>query len=310
MLLELAACLAIAAPGAGRELVDRVVAVVNDDVVTLSDLETAAVPFAAQADTAEKRQVLYRDLLDQLIAEQLISQQVVEAKIVVNDDEVDRAIKDIVRQNNISEDELRQAVESRGLTMAQYRSDLKKQLVRLKLIDLKVRSRVVVSEAEIKAEYDRQHADEKREELIQLRHLFFRWGESPDPAERQRVLQAAITARERIVKGEDFAAIAKEVSQGPTASSGGDLGEVVKSGLLPELSRAIDKLEAGALSAPIETTNGVHVIRIEGRRAKEGAAYAEAKNQIYQQLYQQEVDRQMRLWVNELRVASAVDVRL
>src|SRR5690349_21402078 len=94
-----------------RQLVDRVVAVVNDDVITLSDVEKAAKPFAEQADTDEKRKALNRDILDQLIAEQLISQQVNEAKIDVTEDEVERAIKDILKQNNINEDDLKQAVE-------------------------------------------------------------------------------------------------------------------------------------------------------------------------------------------------------
>ncbi|MCK6548306.1 peptidylprolyl isomerase [Myxococcota bacterium] len=313
MLLSTLAVLAVVggAPAqTERQLVDRIVAVVNEDVITLSDLEKAARPYLGLNDTAEKKQQLYRDVLEQLVAEQLMTQQIKEAKITVEDEEVDRAIKDILRQNNIDEEELRGAIESRGMSMGQYREDLKKQLVRLKIIDLKVRSRVVISDSEVKAEYDRSAQLEKREELISLRHLFFRWGESPDPAEKKRVLAAARAARDRVVKGEDFAAVAKEVSEGPTASSGGDLGEVSRNGLLPELSRAIEKLPTNQVSEPIETSNGVHVVRIDGRRAKESTAYAEVRNQIYQRLYQAEVERQMKLWVDELRAQGAVDVRL
>src|SRR5205823_8851930 len=104
----------------------------------------------AQQNTEEKKKALYKDVLDQLINEQLLSQQVAEAKISVSDEEVERAIKDIIKQNNINEDELRQAIEQRGLSMGQYREDLKRQLVRLKIVDLKVRSRVIVPDAEVK----------------------------------------------------------------------------------------------------------------------------------------------------------------
>lgn len=310
MILTRLFTLILAASPASRHLVDRIVAVVNESVITLSELEAAAAPYLPQNDTDEKKSALYRDVLDQLIAEQLISQQVTEAKIEVGEDEVDRAMKDISRQNKISEEDLRQAIVSRGMSMSQYREDLKRQLVRLKIIDLKVRSRVVISDAEVKAEYDRSAGLEPRDELVNIRHLFFRWGESPDPTERARVLKTAHAARTRVLKGEDFAAVAKEVSEGPTAASGGDLGEVSAKGLLPELARGIQKLEVNQVSDPIETTNGVHVVRVESRKTKEPPSFAETRSQIYQRLYQQEVERQVRAWVEELRAQGAIEIRL
>src|SRR5688572_15651029 len=108
------------APGQ-RQLVDRVVAVVNDDVITLSDVHRAAQPFLEHNQTEEKKQALYKDVLDQLIGEQLIAQQVTEAKLDVTEEEVDRAMKDIMRQHNIDEGQLRSAVESRGMSMGQYK---------------------------------------------------------------------------------------------------------------------------------------------------------------------------------------------
>lgn len=308
------ALLALALLSAGapkdRQLVDRVVAVVNDDVITLSELENAAQPFQDANPGPEKKAALLKDVLDQLISDKLIAQQVREAKIQVTADEVERAIEDICRQNKITREELVQAIETRGMTMSRYKEDLERQLVRLKVVDFKVRSRVVIPDADIKAEYEKQAALEKREELVHLRHLFFRWGESPDPNERGRVLQRAKTAKARVVNGEDFAAVAKEVSEGPTASSGGDLGEMSKQGLLPELLRAMANLKVGEVSEPIETANGVHVIRVEEIKVKEPHSYEEMKPKIHQALYQAEVERQMKVWIGELRAQSAVDVRL
>jgi peptidyl-prolyl cis-trans isomerase SurA len=215
-----------------------------------------------------------------------------------------------LKQNNINEEQLKQAVEERGLSMGQYREDLKRQLVRLKIIDLKVRSRVVVPEAEVKAEYERMVSQEKKEELVTLRHLFFRWGDSPDPTERSRVMQRASEARQRVVGGENFADVAKQVSEGPTAAQGGDLGEVNKKGLLPELAKAVQGMEVGQISTPIETSNGVHVLKLEARKVKEANSFSEMREQIYQKLLHQEVERQMKVWVDELRSQAAIDVRL
>lgn len=300
--------LAIAAQG-DRELVDRIVAVVNEDVILLSELKAASARFIDANATPERRKQVLDATMDNLIADKLMSQQVTEAKITVTSEDVDRAIQDILRQNEITMKDLEDAIDGRGMKMSKYRSDLESQIVRLKLVDLKVRSRVVVAEADIQAEYKRMTSAESREELLTLRHLFFRWGESPDPEEKTRVLTRADAGRARILKGEDFAVVAKEVSEGPTASSGGGLGELTRSGLLPELARAVSGLQVMQLSTPIETQNGVHVLRVDKIRKKDAPSYESQRNAIYQRMYQVEVERQMKVWIDELRAQSAIDVR-
>ena len=295
------------APGP-RQLVDRIVAIVNDDVIILSELDDAEnIPgINLSSDPTERR----KQLLEQLINERLMQQQISEAKIEITEDELGRAIQDILRTNKITEAELKTAVEARGLSMGQYREDLKSQLIRLKLIDTKVRSRVVIPEAEIRAEYDRRVRDESKETLVRVRHVFLRWGESPDPNERTRVLTAAKAARQRILNGENFEQVAREVSQSSTAQVGGDLGEMNQTQMLPELAKAIGPMKPGDISQPIETPNGVHVVRLESRRSKASTTYAESRIKIYQELYQREVEAQMRVWLEELRKQAAVTINL
>ena len=295
---------------AERQLVDRVVAVINDDIITLQELHAAAEPYLERNADAKQRKAVLESTLDNLVSGKLLAQQVVEAKITVTRSDVDRAIQDILKQNRITEQELRQAVESRGMSMVQYRDDLEAQIVRLKLVDLKVRSRVDVAEADIKAEWERQFASEKGEELLSLRHLFFRWGESPDPDEKKRVMDRAEKARGRILAGEDFAKVAAAESEGPTAANGGSLGELSRSDLLPELARAATSLKVMKVSLPVVTTNGVHVLRIDSIRRKDPPKYESKRNEIYQRLYQSETERQMKVWLTELREQSAVQIRL
>lgn len=302
--------LALGVIPAERTLLDRVVAVVNDEVVTLSELERVIEPFLGEDTTPERKAGLYQEAIDQLIAEKLLEQQIREAHIEVSPDDVERAIDDITRQNKLTRDDLKQAIEGRGMTMARYKEDLEKQLIRLKLIDLKIRSRVVVPEADVRAEWERQAGLEKREKQVHLRHLYFAWGESPDPTERTRVLERAKKARDRVAKGEDFAVVAKEVSDGPTGAQGGDLGWFSETNLLPELARAVIKLKVGQISEPITTPGGVHVVRIEESRLKEPTGYEEAHGPIYQRLYQAESERQMKVWLDEVRSQSSVQVRL
>jgi peptidyl-prolyl cis-trans isomerase SurA len=293
-----------------RKLVDRIVAVVNDEIITLSELEAFAKDALEEPGGDEKRKATLHAALDQLISDRLLQQQVTLSKIDVGEEEVDRAIKDILRQNNITDAELRQAVEARRMSMGQYREDLKTQLTRIKLIDLKVRSRVQVSDIEVKGEYDKLTATEEKDEMVSIRHIFFRWGDGKDAAERARVLKQATDARQRVLKGEDFGEVAKQLSQGPTATNGGDLGEVARKGLLPELAKAIEGIAVGEVTPPIETKSGVHIVRLDSRRAKEATPYAQMRNEIYQRLYTQEVDKQMKIWLEEVKASSAIDVRL
>lgn len=295
-----------------RKLVDRIVAVVNEDVITLSELDATTKPYLSGQDATspEKRASLMQAALDSLIAEKLIQQQIREAKLDVSADDVERAIDDIAKQNHLTRDDLKGALESRGMSMAQYKSDLEKQLLRLKLVDLKVRSRVVVPDADVRAEWERQVSLEKREKLLKLRHLLFHFGESADAGDKKRALDAAVKARNRVVGGEDFGVVAKAVSEGPTAADGGDLGWFTGTNLLPELARAVAKMQVGEISGPIETDNGVHIVWLEDAKLKEPAGFEAARAQIYQKLYQEEVEHQMKVWVDELRTTGAVEVRL
>lgn len=302
------ATLVVAAPSE-RELLDRIVAVVNDEVVTLSEVEAAAKPYMAHNEGEERKQLLFKDILDQLISERLLSQEIKQANISVSDDEVSRAVKDILRQNRITEEQLKQAVEARGMSIGQYREDLKSQLVRLKLIDMKVRARVVVPEADIKSEYDSRTRDEKSEELVHIRHIFFKWGDNATDAEKQAVREKASAARQKALSG-DFESVAKELSEGPTRNSGGDLGELSGKQLLPELKAALEGVEPGTITNPIDTANGVHVVYLVGRRFKKPTTYAELRDRIYQELYQQRVEEQTKVWLEELRGQSAVKVML
>ncbi len=303
------ALLLAAAPG-DRVLVDRIAAVVNDEVITLSEVKTAAKSFVKDGDSTDRQQMLHKDILEQLINERLLTQQISEAKITVSEDEIERAMKDILRQNKITKEQLGEAIRARGMSMGQYLQDLESQLIRLKLVDMKVRSRVVIPESDIKAEFEDRTRGQAKEEILTIRHIFFRWGDNPADDEKARVFKRAIEARAQVVSGSKFEDVAKALSEGPTAAQGGSLGDLSRKGLLPELDRALISVKPGDMTPPVETSNGVHVVLLEQRGFKDPVPYSQLRDEIYQQLYQQRVEEQMKVWLDELRSASAVDVRL
>jgi peptidyl-prolyl cis-trans isomerase SurA len=302
----LAALLLVLNPGE-RTLIDRIVAVINGEIITLSELNTAASAFVDDQRSEANRDALMKDVLDQLIAERLIAQQIKSASVQVTDDEVSRGIEDILKQNNIDDQQLQMALKQRGMSMSQYREDVRSQLVRLKLINLKVRSRVVIPNADVRAEYEKRMQDEKREEIVTISHVYLPY---PDGGDKDAVRARAEQVRKRLEQGEDFATVANEVSDGPTKETGGLLGELAMSDLRPELAQAVRKMEVGSISPLVDTAQGVHILHLSDRKTKAPVPFEEAEGKIRQDLMGKEVDRQMKVWIDELRAESAITIRL
>jgi peptidyl-prolyl cis-trans isomerase SurA len=301
----IALTLAIAATGPGI-LVDRVAAVVNDDVITLSEVRAAAKPLEQSEQSKADRERLYRDVLDDLIADRLLEQQIRDSEVEVTEADLDRAVQDILRQNNISEAQLEQALAARDMSVSQYREDLRTQLQRLKVIDRKVRSKINISEREVEEEYQRRVRDEEKREFVRISHIYI-----PSEGDPEAARAAAKAARQRVMMaGQPFEDVAKAVSKGPTAAEGGSLGELAVSGLLPGLAEAVAGLSEGELSEPVEAGPGFHIVRLEERRLQASTSFEELAPKIREQLYQREMEKQMDLWLDELEAKAAVDRRL
>lgn len=302
---------AAATPGGERVLLDRIVATVNEDIITLSELKRSAGPFLAQNETPAQRKRLYEDVLGQLINEKLFAQQVKEARITVTENEVTASIEDILQRNGLTREQLLEALEARGRDLEDYRAELKQQLVQLKLLDIKVRSRIFIPETDVRAEYELLTRDEPAKVKVELSDIFLRFDEGTTADERAGVVETAQAARARIVSGAaTFEEIAKEVSQGPTASKGGRLGDLEVRTLYAPFANAIADLEPGQVSEVFRTSDGVHIVKLERRWEEKARSYEEMKDRIREQLLRERTDEQTKIWLDEVKRSSAVDIRL
>lgn len=288
-------------------LVDRIAAVVNEDIITLSEVRTAAAPLVEPQYDAERVRRLHQDVLENLISQTLVDQQLDEANIQVTDAELDRSIADILQQNNLTQEQLEQAILARGMTMKDYREQVREDLRRQQLFQLNVNHRIQVSEKDVKEEYERLTRDDPERLVVNLSHFLFRIDGDQDESEAVASAEAAIA---RVQAGEPFEAVAQDVSQGPTAASGGKLGELSTQGLLPSLARVVEKLPAGQLSQPVVTPNGVHVLLVTDRRVERERTYAEMSGKIRLELMQKAQQDQIEIWLNELKSRASIDRRL
>jgi peptidyl-prolyl cis-trans isomerase SurA len=299
----------------GARVIDRIVAVVNDEIVLDSELEQWTAPNLrnpVDLDTPEGAamfETLKKKSLEKLIESRLVAQQASELKLSVTSDEVDRAVDEVKRQNKLDDASFAEALKGQGFTMEGYRKNLKKQILELKVLNTAVRSRVQVSEEEIRTAYqqnDRQNAGER---LAHLREIVLKLGKdaSPDEIERKRRLAAKLVGEAR--DGKPFGELAKAYSESDSKSDGGDLGFVQTGNLVDALAEVVAQMDPGDIRGPLRTTAGFSVLELVEWKSGNLRPYEEVKEQLRRQLYDQQVEKATSAWVKELRKKAHVDIR-
>lgn len=308
----------LAALSAHAELVDRVAAVVNNDVIALSEVEARAAPDLQRlrgepdaAKRAELRGILVKRVLDGLIGEKLMDAQVRELNIDVSDAEVDLGVDDVKRQNNVDGAQFEQLLAQEGYTVPAFRQFMKKHLSKLKLVNLKVRSKVKVTEEDMKAEYNKVSRDELQDYEVRARHILVQVQPkaTPEQAEQAR-LKAVALMTEAKKPGVDFGNLAKAKSEGPSASDGGDLGFFKRGVMVAEFDKVAFGMPIGGISEPVRTKFGWHVIKVEERRAMAAKPYDEMKDVLRERLARTQLEKYTEQYVQELRAAAAIDIKL
>lgn len=315
----IAAALLLFPAAARAELVDRIAAVVNRDIIALSDVEGRAAPELLKLRNepdptrrAQKRETIMKAALDGLIAEKLMEGQLREFNIEVTETDLDLAVEDVKRQNNNMDDAtFSRMLMSEGYTLSTYRAFMRKHLARLKLINFKVRGKVRVTDEDLKAEYAKTSKEEAQDFEVHARHILVKVLEkaTPEQVEAAR-LKAVALAQEARKPGLDFAALAKEKSEGPSKDDGGDLNWFRRGVMVPEFERAAFSQPVGSVSEPIRTKFGWHVLKVEEKRGLSAKSYDELKDSLRERLQRTQLERYTEQYVQELRAAAVVDVKI
>ncbi|MBI5043451.1 MAG: peptidylprolyl isomerase [Nitrospirae bacterium] len=289
--------------------IDKVVAVVNNEVITQSELEEIIQKPRKQimedfSGVEQERLLnkLTRDILNRMIEKKLQLQVARQMNITVSKAEVDAALDDIKVKNAFPDDEtFKRALAAENMTLEQYKKELTEQLMIMRLVTKEVRSNVVISEEEIKRYYEEKKKDYTIPEEVKLRIIFFKGDNGIKKSE---------DVLGQIKKGADFADMAKKYSEDPTAKDGGDIGFVKKGHMLPAIENAAFSLKKGEVSNVIKADAGYYIIKIEDKKEPQYIPIEKVREEIEKSLYEQKANALYDEWLRDLRKNAHVEIKL
>jgi peptidyl-prolyl cis-trans isomerase C len=282
--------------GSGGE----VAAKVNGVPITTLDLDRS---FQAHV------QEVLRQILDNLIDRELLLQRAKSLKMAVPPQQVDTQMQQLV-QRFPSKEAFEQALTAQNFTMDALKKDVEGQLLRQQLVKKEVLDKVNVSARDVQTFYD-QHKDKYiEEEQVRARHILIRVPQEVSPTDDAKLKSKADDALKRAKTGEDFAALAKELSDDGSKENGGDLGFFPRGRMVAPFEEAVFALQPGQISEIVRTQFGYHIIKAEERKTGKALAFDEAKAQAQDDLTREQTYERYQKYVAGLRSKAKVEVLL
>ncbi len=300
------------ASSAEAVVLDRIAAVVGDEVITLSEVYSLGSDFIEEAAASgpESRRSAELDVLDALIQRRLISQEINRLGLDVTDVELDRAIDDIASRNGFTREQLRVEVERSGLPWAQYREELQENLRQMKFNQTVVQPRITVNEDELLDAYKRLVRSAELPRIGTLGAIFIEVPPGAEEAVAVEAFERAAAAVARVRGGESFATVAAEVDESIYGANGGEMGTYNEGELVAELDGPAFAQDAGGTTDPIVMPGGVWVLHVFEMQRKDAPTFEAMREDVLQQVYAGRIDEETEVWTRQTRRRTAIDVKL
>ncbi len=299
-------------------VVDRIVAVVNNDIITLTDLNKAVSPYIEKINSAgysseKRKEILYKikkDMLDRMIDQKLTDQEVKRLHITVTDQEVDNAIERFKQAQSMTQEDLEKALKQSGMTLKEYRDKIHQEILRPKLINYEIKSKVIVTDQDIKKYY----ADHKQEfsgiNKYHLCNICIPVDSNASDELKAEQYNKIEKIKKMLDQGKNFRDLAKKYSEVPNASSGGDLGTFEIGALSGKIRDAVSELTPGKYTDVILTDNGYQIFYLEDVKTENGKTFADVSAQISKKLYKEKAEKKFKSWLESLREKSHIKIML
>ena len=289
----------------------KVVAVVNRDIISSYQLDKAVLAALEKHSkgnqlTAQQFDQLRENVLEQLINEKLAKQRIKELGLQVGDAELDAAIEDVQRKNNLTRSMLENALQAQGMSFDSYREQLKDEILRYKLLGREVNYKVQVTSGEVR-DYFREHIEEFRAPpKVRVSHISYPLP-ATEGAELTALRKQAEVTRDLLLSGESRDKVLATLGDGASIT---DMGELVETELSEDLRSALSGLEVGQVSQPLELNGQLHLFLVTDRNPGDSNLFDRVKGEIEQRIEKEKTDARFKEWAQELRDNGFVDIRI
>lgn len=298
------------------EIVDRIVAIVNNEVISLYELDQTVAPYIQKVKESQyppdvERQVLFEirsQVLNELINQKLTDQELKQQNISVSENEVDNTIERLKESRQITDEELRKFLEDEGITYDEYRKQTKRQILRARLVNLEVRSKIVITEQDIKDYYNQHIAEYGGEKKYKLSNIFIRVSPVATEYERNSARNVMESILAELEAGKPFDTLKNIEIDSSQRIEGGDLGEFSLEDLSSHLREIIEKLNTGEFTPVLQEPFGYQIVYVEKKIESVGKSLTEATNEIEDKLFNQIVDQRYQSWLQSLRDRSHIKI--
>lgn len=285
---------------------DGIIAIVNNDVITLKDLRQYIANIARQLKvenrSPEEIQQIMGDYeqkgLDKLIDDKLILEAANDKGIELRGDTVDKRLKEI-KDRYANEEDFLNALNAQGMTVSDLKQKLTDQLKVKYEVDMEVRDKIFVNPQDVTDYYNKHKSEFNRKPMVNLQSIFV----SFDKYNKQQARSRAAEARSRWLAGEDFDKVFKEYSDSSS------IGEVQQGQMVDSIENAVFNLRLEEVSDPVEVENGIYVFKAIGISPGKQQALAEVKDQVYNKLLDDQFQKRFKEWVDKLRHKAYVEIK-
>lgn len=316
-LFALLAALLLPGLATAGDVVDRIVAVVNKEIILMSEVEGTYAAVSAEAlkgtpsaQRAAAELQLRTDILEGLVATKLMEQAMDSAGMDVDDKELEAAINDVARQNNMTTEQLLKELARQGIALEEYRSELKKQLRQYKFMNLEIRGRVKIAEEDILNYYNQMTADVPPDPAWRLQMILLAYPATATQEDRDRIDAEADALLAEIAGGKDFGEVAGVRSDDPTGRANkGEAGLVKPAELSPLFADTLSQTDVGTATR-VDTPGGVYLLRVAEEVDRSRKPLAEVEDQIMRVLYDDAMERELEVWTEEERRRAHIEIKL
>jgi len=304
---------------AGAEVVDRIIVVVNDDIITLYEFNAAFEPYLRNIENTYKgndketvikqtRTAFLQRLIDNILIEQ-------EAKksgtgIIVKDEEVMDVIRDIMTKQKLSMQDFLKNLAKEGNSLESVKKEIRTQMMRARLLRREIKSKIIVSDEEIGEYYNKNRQDYEGKETVRIKQLLLLIPPKADSTAIAKVRNGAMQLHKRVMAGESFDLLIVKYSQGPAAAQGGDVGFVGRGTIIPEVEKVAFSIPVGQISEVIESSIGFHIIQVVDKKGAGLKPIAAVREEIKTKIEEEKLDKKFEEWIASVRARSHIEIKL